>query len=78
MSKNYKTFIDEVLDASKNCEGSGLPSTVESVISSYQDYFSTARVPVVVAKWVEDLYELVDNCEGSGLEQELTSLKSPL
>ena len=78
MSKNYKTFIDEVLDASKNCEGSGLPSTVESVINSYQDYFSTARVPVVVAKWVEDLYELLDNCEGSGLEQELTSLKSPL
>ncbi len=78
MSKNYRTFIDEILDASKNCEGSGVPSTIESVINSYQDYFSTTKVPVIVAKWVEDLYELLDNCDGSGLEQELISLESPL
>lgn len=78
MSKNYKTFIDEILDASKNCEGSGVPSTIESVINSYQDYFSTTRVPVAIAKWIEDLYELLDNCDGSELERELVSLKSPL
>lgn len=78
MSKNYSTFIDEILDISKNCEGSGLVNDINLIISTYQDYFSTARVPVVVAKWVEDLYCLLDNCEGSGLERELTLLKSPL
>lgn len=78
MSKNYRTFIEEILDASKNCEGSGVPSTIESVINSYQDYFSTTRVPVAIAKWIEELYELLDNCDGSELERELVSLKSPL
>lgn len=78
MSKNYRTFIEEILDASQNCEGSGAPSTIESVINSYQDYFSTTRVPVAIAKWIEELYELLDNCDGSELERELVSLKSPL
>jgi hypothetical protein len=76
--KDYKTFITEVLDITKNVEGSGLPREVESVIKDYETYLNTTPVPVSVAKWVNGLYSLLDNCEGSGLERELARLKSPL
>ena len=76
--KDYKTFITEVLDITKNVEGSGLPREVESVIKDYETYLNTTHVPVSVAKWVNGLYSLLDNCEGSGLERELARLKSPL
>lgn len=76
--KDYKTFITEVLDITKNVEGSGLPREVESVIKDYETYLNTTPVPVSVAKWVNGLYSLLDNCEGSGLERELANLKSPL
>ena len=76
--KDYKTFITEVLDITKNVEGSGLPREVESVIKDYETYLNTTPVPVSVAKWVNGLYSLLDNCEGSGLELELARLKSSL
>ena len=76
--KDYKTFITEVLDITKNVEGSGLPREVESVIKDYETYLNTTPVPVSVAKWVNGLYSLLDNCEGSVLERELANLKSPL
>ena len=76
--KDYKTFITEVLDITKNVEGSWLPREVESVIKDYETYLNTTPVPVSVAKWVNGLYSLLDNCEGSGLERELARLKSPL
>ena len=76
--KDYKTFITEVLDITKNVEGSGLSREVESVIKDYETYLNTTPVPVSVAKWVNGLYSLLDNCEGSGLERELARLKSPL
>lgn len=76
--KDYKTFIKEVLDITKNVEGSGLSREVESVIKDYETYLNTTPVPVSVAKWVSGLYSLLDNCEGSGLERELANLKSPL
>jgi hypothetical protein len=76
--KDYKTFITEVLDITKNVEGSGLSREIESVINDYATYLNTTPVPVSVAKWVSGLYSLLDNCEGSGLERELARLKSPL
>lgn len=76
--KDYKTFITEVLDITKNVEGSGLSREVESVIKDYETYLNTTPVPVSVAKWVNGLYSLLDNCEGSGLERELARLRSPL
>ena len=75
---NYKSFIQEVLDITKNVEGAGLAREVESVISKYETYLNTTPVPVSIAKWVSNLYSLLDNCEGSGLERELANLKSPL
>lgn len=77
-TKDYKTFITEVLDITNNVEGSGLAREVESVINDYETYLNTTPVPESVATWVSDLYNLLDNCEGSGLERELADLKSPI
>jgi hypothetical protein len=77
-TKDYETFITEVLDITNNVEGSGLPREIESVINDYLIYFTTNPVPANVAKWVMGLYNLLDNCEGSELERELAELKSPI
>ena len=77
-TKDFKTFITEVLDITNNVEGSGLAREVESVINDYETYLNTTPVPESVAKWVGDLYNLLDNCEGSELERELAELKSPI
>jgi hypothetical protein len=75
---DYKTFIAEVLDITKNVDGSGLAREVESVISKYETYLTTTPVPTSIAKWVSNLYNLLDNCEGAGLQRELANLRSPL
>jgi len=76
--QNYIEFISEVLDITSNVEGAGLVSEVESVISKYLNYFINEPVPESVAKWVNNLYDLLDNCEGAELERELADIKSPL
>ena len=76
-TKDYSNFISEVLDVTKNCEGSGLLTEVESLATEYASYFATSPMPVSAAKWVENLFDLLDNLEGSELEQELKSLKLP-
>lgn len=77
-TKDYKTFIKEVLDITNNCEGSGLVSEINLIATEYEDYLSNTPVPVTVAKWIDELFMLIDNCEGSELERELISLKSPI
>jgi len=77
-TKNYKTFIKEVLDVTNNCEGSGLVSEINLIATEYEDYLSNTPVPITVAKWIDELFMLIDNCEGSELERELISLKSPI
>ena len=77
-TKDYKTFITEVLDITNNVEGSGLSREVEGVINNYETYLNTTPIPESVAKWVGELYNLLDNCEGSELERELADLKSPM
>jgi len=77
-TKDFKTFITEVLDITNNVEGSGLAREVENVINDYETYLNTTPVPESVATWVGDLYNLLDNCEGSELERELAELKSPI
>ena len=77
-TKDYKTFITEVLDITNNVEGSGLSGEVEGVINNYETYLNTTPIPESVAKWVGELYNLLDNCEGSELERELADLKSPM
>jgi len=77
-TKDYKTFIKEVLDITNNCEGSGLVSEINLIATEYEDYLSTTPVPVNVAKWVNELFMLIDNCEGFELQRELISLKSPI
>ena len=76
-TKDYSNFISEVLDVTRNCEGSGLVTEVESLATEYASYFATSPMPVSAAKWVENLFDLLDNLEGSELEQELKSLKLP-
>ena len=77
-TKDYKTFIKEVLDITRNCEGSGLVSEINEIANEYETYLSTTPLPVKVAKWINELFMLIDNCEGSGLQRELASLKSPI
>ena len=77
-TKNYKTFIKEVIDVTNNCEGSGLVSEINLIATEYEDYLSNTPVPITVAKWIDELFMLIDNCEGSELERELISLKSPI
>ena len=76
-TKDYSNFISEVLDVTRNCEGSGLVTEIESLATEYASYFATSPMPVSAAKWVENLFDLLDNLEGSELEQELKSLKLP-
>lgn len=77
ITKDHSNFITEVLDISKNCEGSGLVTGIESLATEYAEYFATIPMPVSAAKWIENLFDLLDNLEGSELEQELQSLKLP-
>lgn len=77
-TKNYKTFITEVLDVTSNCEGSGLVSEINLIATEYEEYLSNTPLPITVAKWVNELFMLIDNCEGSELQRELISLKSPI
>jgi len=77
-TKNYKTFIKEVLDITNNCEGSGLVSEINLIATEYEDYLFNTPMPVTVAKWIDELFMLIDNCEGSELQRELISLKSPI
>jgi len=77
-TKDYKMFIKEVLDITRNCEGSGLVSEINEIANEYETYLSTTPLPVKVAKWINELFMLIDNCEGSGLQRELASLKSPI
>ena len=77
-TKDYKTFIKEVLDITRNCEGSGLVSEINEIANEYEPYLSNTPLPVTVANWINELFMLIDNCEGSGLQRELASLKSPI
>jgi len=76
-TKNYLSFISETLSIIKNCEGSGLAAEIELLATEYASYFATSPIPVSVAKWVENLFDLLDNLEGSELEQELKTLTKP-
>ena len=76
-TQHYSAFIKEILNITKNCEGYGASSAIESLITEYQGYFDTTPIPVSIGKWIEDLFDLLDNCEGAGLERELRSLKAP-
>ena len=77
-TKDYKTFIKEVLDMTRNCEGSGLVSGINEIANEYEPYLSNTPLPVTVANWINELFMLIDNCEGSGLQRELAVLKSPI
>ena len=77
-TKDYKTFIKEVLDITSNCEGSGLVSEINEIANEYETYLSNTPLPITVAKWINELFMIIDNCEGSGLQRELASLKSPI
>lgn len=76
-TQDYSNFISEVLDITRNCEGSGLAEEIEILASRYASYFATNPIPASAAKWIENLFDLLDNLEGSELEQELQSLKLP-
>ena len=76
-TKDYSNFISEVLDVTKNCEGSGLAAEVELLATEYASYFAITPMPVSAAKWIENLFSILDNLEGSELERELSSLKLP-
>lgn len=76
-TKNYTNFISEVLDITKNCEGSGLVREIETLVSEYSDYLATTPIPQSAAKWIEEFYDLIDVLEGSELEEELKALRSP-
>lgn len=77
-TEKYITFINEVLDITKNVEGSALSTEIDEVINKYSDYLFTTPLPTSIVKWVTDLIELMNNVEGAELERELSELKTPI
>lgn len=76
-SNHWKQVVLDIMDIIDNVEGAGLPSDIDIVLARHDKYLTTTPLPQSVAKWFDELIDLLNNVEGAELETELKSIGFP-
>ena len=71
---DYKKYLEDIRDIITNCEGAGLVSDIDEVLTGFFANVAKTPIPNYAASFLDQLIDLLNNVEGAGLESELKHL----
>jgi peptide deformylase len=72
--QSWQQLLRDIFDIVRNVEGVGLSTELDFALAKYDHYLATTPVPLPVAKFMNELIELMNECEGVELERNLKAL----
>lgn len=74
---NPYDIVEEVKNVIQNVEGWAVAHELNGVLDKWMPYLETTPVPAKIAKFLDNLIDLLNEVEGSEFNREILKLKFP-